>query len=95
MAKYRASFLRRGKWWVAWTDDLPGALTQGRTLDQARENLKDAISLMRRPLSARGLPPSGYLLSAPPRPARIRGNRNRRKRRTCQSAYRYFSTRTP
>ncbi len=41
--KIDAHFLHRGKWWVAWTDDVPGAVTQGRTLEEARENLKDAI----------------------------------------------------
>ena len=44
--KYQAHFLHRGKWWIAWTEDVPGALTQGRTLEEARENLKDAIELM-------------------------------------------------
>jgi predicted RNase H-like HicB family nuclease len=43
---------------VAWTDDLPGALTQGRTLDEARENLKDAIELMLEPVDLAELPPS-------------------------------------
>ena len=28
--KIQASFVQDGKWWVAWTDDVPGALTQGR-----------------------------------------------------------------
>ncbi|MBM3748894.1 MAG: type II toxin-antitoxin system HicB family antitoxin [Acidobacteria bacterium] len=42
--------MKRGRWWVAWTDDVPGALTQGRTLAEARENLKDAIALMLEPL---------------------------------------------
>lgn len=45
--RYEAQFVHRGKWWVAWTDDVPGAVTQGRTLDEARENLKDAIALFR------------------------------------------------
>jgi predicted RNase H-like HicB family nuclease len=53
---YIGNFLNRGKWWVAWTDDLPGALTQGRTLDEARENLKDAIALMLEPVEIRKLP---------------------------------------
>jgi hypothetical protein len=44
--RYEAHFLHRSKWWVAWTDDVPGALTQGSTLEEARENLKDAIALM-------------------------------------------------
>ena len=47
--KVHASFLHRGKWWVAWTDDVPGALTQGRTLDEARDNLRDAVKLMLEP----------------------------------------------
>ena len=56
--KYVGNFLHRGRWWVAWTDDLPGALTQGRTLDEARENLKDAIELMLEPVDLAELPPS-------------------------------------
>lgn len=47
--KVHAHFLNRGKWWVAWTDDVPGAVTQGRTLNEARENLKDAVALMLEP----------------------------------------------
>ena len=47
---FQASFLHRGKWWIAWTDDVPGALTQGRTLEEARENLKDAVRLMLEPV---------------------------------------------
>ena len=48
--QFKTSFLYRGKWWIAWSDDLPGALTQGRTLSEARENLKDAIAMMQEPL---------------------------------------------
>ncbi len=54
--EYSAHFLDRGKWWVAWTDDVPGALTQGRTLREARENLKDAIALMLDPVDDGSLP---------------------------------------
>lgn len=32
--------------YVAFVEELPGAITQGETLDEARENLKDAIALM-------------------------------------------------
>jgi predicted RNase H-like HicB family nuclease len=32
--------------YVAWVDGLPGALTQGDTLDEARENLGDAVKLV-------------------------------------------------
>jgi predicted RNase H-like HicB family nuclease len=54
--RYRVSFLHRGKWWIAWTDDLPGALTQGRTIEEARENLKDAIAMMLEPVDLESLP---------------------------------------
>ena len=58
MAKYRATFLKRDKWWVGWTDDVPGALTQGKTLKEVRENLKDAIALMLEDVDTRRLPKS-------------------------------------
>lgn len=32
--------------YVAWVEELPGANTQGETLDEARENLKEAIELI-------------------------------------------------
>ncbi len=30
---------------MAWTEDVPGALTQGKTVEEARENLIDAIHM--------------------------------------------------
>jgi len=53
---YQATFLKRSKWWVAWSDDVPGALTQGRTLAEARSNLRDAIRLMLAPAELEKLP---------------------------------------
>ncbi len=32
-------------WWVATCPEIPEAITQGRTIEEARENLKDAIRL--------------------------------------------------
>ena len=32
--------------YVAWVEKLPGAITQGETLNETRENLKDAIQLI-------------------------------------------------
>ena len=32
--------------YVAWVEELPGANTQGETLEEARENLKEAIELV-------------------------------------------------
>jgi predicted RNase H-like HicB family nuclease len=54
--QFQASFLHRGKWWVAWCEDVPGALTQGQTLDEARDNLRDAITLMLEPVDVEALP---------------------------------------
>jgi predicted RNase H-like HicB family nuclease len=33
-------------WYIAQCEQVPGALTQGRTLEEVRENLKEAISLV-------------------------------------------------
>lgn len=35
-----------GGGYVAYAEELPGAITQGETLDEARENLRDAIELL-------------------------------------------------
>lgn len=48
--KVNAFFVKDGEWWVAWTDDVPGAMTQGKTLQEARENLIDAIQEMQKPV---------------------------------------------
>ena len=57
MAKsYKATFLKRDRWWVAWSEDVPGALTQGRTLAEAKANLRDAIRLMLEPVDLDGIP---------------------------------------
>ena len=56
--KIKANFIKDGKWWVAWTEDIPGALTQGETQEEARENLIDAVNLMREPIDLSALPTS-------------------------------------
>ncbi len=56
MKSYTATYLKRDKWWVAWSEDVPGALTQGHALAEARVNLRDAIRLMRQPVDLKGLP---------------------------------------
>ncbi|WP_174842886.1 type II toxin-antitoxin system HicB family antitoxin [Candidatus Oscillochloris fontis] len=33
-------------WFVAWIEELPGAITQGETLDEARENLQEAAAMV-------------------------------------------------
>lgn len=44
--EFTAVYEKRGKWYVAYVEELPGANTQGRTLAEARRNLKDAVRLI-------------------------------------------------
>ncbi|HEY2857430.1 MAG TPA: type II toxin-antitoxin system HicB family antitoxin [Terracidiphilus sp.] len=49
-----------GEWFVAWSPEIPGANGQGRTVEECRENLSDAIRLIlddRREDGLRGAPP--------------------------------------
>jgi predicted RNase H-like HicB family nuclease len=45
-ATFTAVFEHDGNWWVGYVEELPGANTQGATLDDARENLKEAVELI-------------------------------------------------
>ena len=33
-------------WFVGWVEEIPGAISQGRSLDECRENLRDSLQLM-------------------------------------------------
>lgn len=33
-------------WFVGWVEEIPGTITTGRSLDECRHNLKDALELM-------------------------------------------------
>ena len=46
MEKFTAVFEQDGEWWIGYLEELPGANTQGRSLAEARENLKDAVRLL-------------------------------------------------
>ncbi len=43
---FTAVFEQDGEWWIGYVEELPGANTQGRTLEETRENLKEAIQLV-------------------------------------------------
>lgn len=34
------------KGYVGWVEEVPGAITQGRSLEECRQNLKDALTLL-------------------------------------------------
>lgn len=46
MERFGAVFERQGDWWIGFVEELPGANAQGRTLDEVRENLREAVALI-------------------------------------------------
>ena len=44
--EFTAVIVEDDGWYVAWAEELPGANTQGRTVAEAKENLKEAIQLI-------------------------------------------------
>lgn len=43
---FTAVFEKIGERYIGYVEELPGANTQGRTLDEARENLREAVELI-------------------------------------------------
>jgi len=44
--QFTAVFRKAGRWHLAWIEEIPGVNTQGRTVKEARENLKEALQLI-------------------------------------------------
>jgi predicted RNase H-like HicB family nuclease len=44
--KLTAAYKQVDDWWAAWVEEIPGVNTQGKTLEEARENLKDALEMV-------------------------------------------------
>jgi predicted RNase H-like HicB family nuclease len=44
--KLTAAYKQVGDCWAAWIEEIPGVHTQGDTLEEARENLKDAVRMV-------------------------------------------------
>ncbi len=58
--EFTAIIERDGAWYIAYCPELPGANGQGRTKEEARSNLAEAIVLIledRREDALRGVPP--------------------------------------
>lgn len=45
-AKFTAVYEKRGKWYIAYVEEIPGVNTQGRTLPETKRNLKEALRLI-------------------------------------------------
>ncbi len=55
---FTAVILKRGRWYVAYVEEIPGVNTQGRTLAETRHNLKEVLRMIlraNRALSARSI----------------------------------------
>ncbi|MDP3710822.1 MAG: type II toxin-antitoxin system HicB family antitoxin [bacterium] len=46
ISNFTAVYKKSGKWYLGWVEEIPGVNTQGRTLKETKENLKDALSLV-------------------------------------------------
>jgi predicted RNase H-like HicB family nuclease len=46
IGQFTAVYLKQGKWYVAYVEEIPGVNTQGRTLVEAKRNLKDALVMV-------------------------------------------------
>ena len=44
--EFTAVYKKTGKWYLGWVEEIPGANTQGKTLKEAKENLKEAVLLI-------------------------------------------------
>ena len=58
--EFTAVLEREGEWYIAYCPEIPGANGQGRTKEEARESLAEAIALIledRREDGLRGVPP--------------------------------------
>ncbi|TAK04280.1 type II toxin-antitoxin system HicB family antitoxin [Patescibacteria group bacterium] len=41
-----AVYQKHGDWYLGWVEEIPGVNTQGKTMKEAKENLKDALSMV-------------------------------------------------
>ena len=46
MNAFTAVYERDGAWWIGYVEELPGANSQGKTIEEVRRNLKEAVELI-------------------------------------------------
>lgn len=44
--RFTAVYQKDNDWWIGFVEELPGANTQGKTLEETRENLREAVTLI-------------------------------------------------
>ncbi|MDO9066153.1 MAG: type II toxin-antitoxin system HicB family antitoxin [Chloroflexota bacterium] len=43
---FEATIEKHDKWYIGWVDAVPGAFSQGKTVKEVQENLKEAVQLI-------------------------------------------------
>lgn len=43
---FEATIEKRDRWYIGWVEAVPGAFSQGRTIKEVQENLKEAVQLI-------------------------------------------------
>ena len=43
---FTAIYEKQGKWYLGWVEEIPGVNTQGKTLKETKNNLKEALLLI-------------------------------------------------
>lgn len=44
--EFTAVYKKDRRWYLGWVEEIPGVNTQGKTLKETKENLKDALLLI-------------------------------------------------
>jgi len=44
--RFTAIYKKHRKWYLGWVEEIPGVNTQGKTLKETKENLKEALLLI-------------------------------------------------
>jgi predicted RNase H-like HicB family nuclease len=43
---FTAVYTQDGPWWIGFIEEVPGAMSQGKTLEECQTNLREALDLM-------------------------------------------------
>ena len=46
VAQFTAVYIKRGKWYIGYVEEISGVNTQGKTMSEAKKNLKEALRLV-------------------------------------------------
>jgi predicted RNase H-like HicB family nuclease len=46
MRNYTAIIVKSGKWYAGFVKEVPGAHSQGKTIEEVKENLKEAVKMV-------------------------------------------------